>query len=63
MNKGSKGYDAAQFLAKVCEDYGVPVSCTSEGGPNLTAACVEKMMKVYGIHHRIRMLTPVRSWG
>jgi hypothetical protein len=48
-----QGYDVTQFLAKLCEDYGVPVSCTSDGGPNLTAGCVENMMTAYGIHHRI----------
>ena len=37
-----------------CEDYDVPVSCKSDGGPNLTAAeCVEKMMRTYVIQHRI----------
>ena len=51
--RGSKGYDVTQFLAKLCEDYGVPISCTSDGGPNLTAGCVEDMMTAYGIHHRI----------
>ena len=51
--RGTKGYDVTKFLAKMCEDYGVPVSCTSDGGPNLTAKCVEDMMGAYGIHHRI----------
>ena len=35
------------------EEYGVPVSCTSDGGPNLTAKSVEDMMAEYGIHHMI----------
>ena len=35
------------------QHYGVPVRCTSDGGPNLTAVCVEKMMTAYGIQHRI----------
>jgi hypothetical protein len=35
--KGDKGYDMTKFIARLCEDYGVPVSCTSDGGPNLTA--------------------------
>jgi hypothetical protein len=42
-----------KFLTKLCEDYGVLVSCTSDGGPNLTAKLVEDMMEDYGIHHRI----------
>ena len=51
--RGTKGFDVTRFLASLCEDYGVPVSCTSDGGPNLTAKVVEDMMKDYGIHHRI----------
>ena len=31
----------------------MPVSCTSDGGPNLTAKVVEDMMKDFGIHHGI----------
>ena len=31
----------------------MPVTCTSDGGPNLTAKVVEDMMKDYGSHHRI----------
>jgi hypothetical protein len=42
-----------KFLAKLCEDYRVPVNCTSDGGLNLTAKVVEDMIKDYGIHHRI----------
>jgi hypothetical protein len=26
------GFDVTKFLAELCEDYGVPVSCTSDGG-------------------------------
>jgi hypothetical protein len=51
--KGDKGYDVTKFLARLCEDYGVPVSCTSDGGTNLTAKVVEDMMVAYGIHHRV----------
>ena len=42
--RGTKGFDVTRFLASLCEDYGVPVSCTSDGGPNLTAKVVEDMM-------------------
>ena len=31
----------------------MPVSCTIDGEPNLTAKVVEDMMSAYGIHHRI----------
>ena len=50
---GATGFDVTKFLARLCEDYWVPVSCTSDGGPNLTAKVVEDMMRDYGIHHRI----------
>ena len=49
---GTTGFEVTKFLEKLCEDYGVPVSCTSDG-PNLTAKVVEDMMEDYGIHHRI----------
>ena len=29
---GTTGFDVTKFLAKLCEEYGVPVSCTSDGG-------------------------------
>jgi hypothetical protein len=48
-------------VAKLCEDYGVPVSCTSGQHPivwpYLTAKVVEDMIKDYGIHHRIRSVS------
>ena len=50
---GTTGFDVTKFLAKMCEDYRVPVSCTSDRGPNLTAKVVEDMMEDYRIHHRI----------
>jgi hypothetical protein len=53
---GATGFDVTKFLARLCKDYGVPVSCTSHGGPNLTAKVVEDMMRDYGIHHRIRLV-------
>jgi hypothetical protein len=42
---GATGFDVTKFLARLCEDYGVPVSCTSDGGLNLTAKVVEDMIK------------------
>ena len=50
---GATGFDVTKFLARLCEDYGVSVSCTLDGGPNLTTKVVEDIMNDYGIHHRI----------
>ena len=51
--KGKLALDVACFIAKLCEEYGVPESITSDGGPNLTAKSVEELMNAYGIHHRV----------
>jgi hypothetical protein len=53
---GATGFEVTKFLAKLCKDYGVPVSCTSDGGLNLTAKVVEDMMKDYGGHHKSAQL-------
>ena len=50
---GTTGFDVTTFMAKLYEDYGVPINCTSDGGTNLTAKKVGDMMRDYGIHHRI----------
>ena len=65
---GATGFDVTKFLARLCEDYGVPVSCTSDGGPNLTAKVVEDMMRDYASTTGLaRWLThmqmPGQSWG
>ena len=41
---GATGFDIPKFLARLGEDYGVPVSCTSDGGPNLRAKVVEDIV-------------------
>ena len=46
---GATRFDVTKFLARLCEDYSVPVSCTSDGGPNLTS----KVLEDIDIHHRI----------
>ena len=51
--EGTKSYDVTKFLRQLCETYGCPVTCTSDGGPNLTSQVVEQMLENYGIHHRI----------
>lgn len=48
--RGTKGYNVTKILARLCLDYGVPVSFTSYGGPNLMAQCVEDMMKTDSIY-------------
>ena len=35
------------------ENFGVSISCTSGGGPNLTSDHVENMIRDYGIKHRV----------
>jgi hypothetical protein len=50
-----------QVPAKLCEDYGVPVSCTSDRGPNLSAKVVGDMMEDYGFHHRISSVANPRE--
>ena len=51
--EGTKGYNVIKFMRQLCETYGCPVSCTTDGGPNLTSMSVEQMLEDYGIHHRI----------
>ena len=50
---GSDAADVVTVLAKLCEDFGVPVTCTTDGGPQYTAEVVRKFMNNYGIHHRL----------
>jgi hypothetical protein len=37
---GTTVFDVTKFLVKLFEDYRVPVCCTSNWGPNLTAKVV-----------------------
>ena len=48
-----KGLQLYDVPGKLCEDYAMSVSCTSDEGLNLTAECMEKMLTVYVIQHRI----------
>ena len=50
---GSDAADVVTVFAKICQDYGVPVTCTTDGGPQYTAEVVRKFMDNYGIHHRL----------
>ena len=58
---GSTKFDTTRFLARLCEDYRVPVSCTLDGITNLTAKAVEDMMNAYGILRRISSLANPHS--
>ena len=51
--KGDTGEDVTNFLARVSESYGVPVTCTTDGGPNFVSDSVRKFMTAYGIQHRV----------
>ena len=53
MYIGSDAADVVTVLAKLCQDYGVPVTCTTDGGPQYTAEVLRKFMDYYGIHHRL----------
>ena len=50
---GTSATDVVTVLSKLCEDYGIPVTCTTDGGPQYTAEVVRKFMKDYGIEHRL----------
>jgi hypothetical protein len=51
--RGDAAKDVVTFLRQLCEDYGVPVTCSTDGGSNLVAKLVEDFMQTYGIHHRV----------
>ena len=50
---GNSTADVVTVLSKLCEDYGIPVTCTTDGGTQYTAEVVRKFMKDYGIEHRL----------
>ena len=50
---GAAATDVVTVLASICEDYGVPRTCTTDGGPPYTSETVRKMMNTYGIAHRL----------
>ena len=53
MYIGSAATDVVTVLASICEDYGVPRTCTTDGGPPYTSETVRKAMETYGIAHRL----------
>ena len=50
---GGCATDVNTVLARISEDYGVPRTCTTDGGPPYTSDRVQKMMKTYDIAHRL----------
>ena len=50
---GGCASDVVTVLSRICEDYGVPRTCTTDGGPPYTSMTVQTMMSVYGIAHRL----------
>ena len=50
---GGSATDVVTVLARICEDYGVPKTCTTDGGPPYTSDRVGKMMATYDIGHRL----------
>ena len=53
MYVGRCATDVNTVLARICEDYGVPRTCTTDRGPPYTSDSVQKMMKTYDIAHRL----------
>ena len=50
---GSAASDVVSVLSHICEDYGVPITCTTDGGPPYDSHKVKHMMATYGISHRL----------
>ena len=50
---GGCASDVVTVLSRICEDYGVPRTCTTDGGPPYTSMTVQTMMSTYGIAHRL----------
>ena len=50
---GGCASDVVTVLSRICEDYGVPRTCTTDGGPPYTSSTVQTMMSTYGIAHRL----------
>lgn len=50
---GDAGEDVCEQLRRLCEDYGVPETLTTDGGSCYTSEKVKKLLKDYGIRHRI----------
>merc|ERR1711954_71549 len=50
---GAAATDVVTCLTQLCEHYGNPETCTTDGGVQYTAEVVQKFMKDYGIQHRL----------
>ena len=50
---GGYAADVVTVLARISEDYGVPRTCTTDGGPPYTSGPVKEMMATYDISHRL----------
>ena len=50
---GGYATDITTVLASICEDYGVPKTCTADGGPPYNSDAVKKIMETYGIAQRL----------
>ena len=51
--QGTTSFDVCSTLARVSEDYGIPETCSTDGGSNYTSNKAQQFMKDYGIKHRI----------
>ena len=52
---GAAATDVVRYLTQLCEHYSSVkyLTCTTDGGAQYTAEVVEKLMKDYGIQHRL----------
>ena len=51
--QGASSWDVCATLAMISEDYGIPETCSRDGGSNYTSHKVQQFMKDNGIQHRI----------
>ena len=58
---GNASQDVCDVLARLCEDYGIPETCSTDGAPNYTSAKVKKFMEEYGIQHRVSSVANAHS--
>ena len=59
--QGARSWDVCAALARVSEDYGIPETCSTDGGSNYTSHKVQQFMQDYGIKHRVSSVAYPRT--